>query len=103
MNKVFVVNKSGHDFAPAEKFGRLVFLSDGPMSRYATNNMFRQFSWKMRKSSPEDYILLCGLSVMNVIACSTFAAKHFRLNLLLFNNGSYLERNLLLETNNEGY
>lgn len=94
--KVFIVNKSAHDFSPAEHFGDLVFLSEGPMNRYATNNMFRQFTDIMEHSRSCDYIVPCSLNVMNSIACAIFAAKHKCLNLLLFKNGEYLERNLIL-------
>ena len=96
MAKVFIVNKSNHDFSPAEEYGDLVFLSEGPMNRYATNNMCREFYDKLKDSSPEDYIVPCSLNVMNSIACALFAKQHGRLNLLLFRRGSYVERNLVL-------
>lgn len=94
--KVYIVNRSTHDFSNAERFGQLVFLSDGPMNRYATNNMVRLFEKHLSTSSPEDYIVPCSLNVMNSIACAMFAKKHHRLNLLLFKEGKYIERNHLL-------
>ena len=102
MSKVFIVNKStsrsgtGHDFSPAERFGEIVFLSEGPMNRYSTNNMHRKFTEAMQGSGPEDYIVPCSLNVMNSIACAVFAVMHGRLNLLLFKEGEYLERNLII-------
>lgn len=96
LTKVFIVNKSSHDFTPAEKFGELIFLSEGTMSRYATNNMHRRFSELMKDSSSNDYIVQCSLSVMNSIASAIFAHKHGKLNLLLFKDGDYIERNLIL-------
>ncbi len=96
MAKVFVVNRSAHDFSAAEKFGEITFLSDGPMSRYATNNMHRQFTEKMKGSEGSDYIIPCSLNVMNGIACAVFAKIHGKLNLLLFKDGDYVERNLVL-------
>ena len=93
---VYIVNKSTHDFSAAEKFGRIIFLSEGPMNRYATNNMFRTFKEMMKDSQPGDYIVQCALNVMNSIACSLFARKHGRLNLLLFKDGDYIERNHIL-------
>jgi hypothetical protein len=96
MPNVYVVNKSSHDFSEAKAFGNLVYLSEGSLNRYATNNMFRQFNKRMKKSKPEDYIIPCSLNVMNVIAAAIFAAKHQRLNLLLFKSGKYIERNLVL-------
>ena len=100
MPNVFVVNKStnrgtGHDFSPAEKFGEIIFLSEGPMNRYSTNNMHRKFSDIMKDSTGEDYIVPCSLNVMNAIASSVFAVMHKRLNLLLFKEGDYVERNLV--------
>lgn len=93
MTNVYVVNKSSHDFSAAKEYGDLVYLSEGSMNRYSTNNMAREFSDKMSSSKPHDYIVLCSLNVMNAIACAIFAHKHGTLNLLLFKGGEYIERN----------
>lgn len=95
-SRVYIVNKSSHDFSQAAKYGELVYLSEGPVSRYATNSMIRQFKEAMKGSSPDDHIVLCSLNVMNSLACSIFAHKHGKLNLLLFKDGIYLERNHIL-------
>ena len=94
--KVYIVNRSSHDFSAAGTYGEVIFLSEGPMNRYATNNMVRQFSDIMKESKPDDYIAPCSLNVMNSIACAIFAHKHGRLNLLLFKEGTYIERNHIL-------
>ena len=94
--RVYVVNKSSHDFKAAEKYGEVKFLSEGSMNRYATNSMIRQFGDAMELSEPEDYIVPCSLNVMNSIACAIFAHKHGCLNLLLFKDGLYIERNHIL-------
>jgi len=91
--KVFIVNKSSHDFSAALQYGNLVFLSEGPVNRYATNNMCRMFGDRLKDSSPDDYIVPCSLNVMNSIACAIFSHMHGRLNLLLFKDGEYIERN----------
>lgn len=92
-SKVYIVNKSAHDFSAAGKFGSIIFLSEGPMNRYATNSMIREFAETMRDSTEHDYIVPCSLNVMNSIACAIFARKHCKLNLLLFKDGEYIERN----------
>jgi hypothetical protein len=94
--KVYIVNKSSHDFSPANKYGEINFLSEGSMNRYAVNSMHRQFSEIMKLSKADDYIVPCSLNVMNSIACAIFAKKHGKLNLLLFKDGNYIERNLIL-------
>ncbi len=96
MNKVFIVNHSSHDFSPAEEYGKLVILSNGPMSRYATNNIHRLFKSKMEGSSKDDYIIPCSLNIMNIIACAIFTSMHGKLNLLLFKDGRYLVRSLII-------
>jgi hypothetical protein len=96
MATVYVINRAAHDFSNAEKFGQLVYLSDSPINRYATNKMYRKF-WKiLRSSSSDDYILVTSLTVMNIIACGIFALLHGRLNLLIHktDNNSYIERRL---------
>ena len=96
MRNVYIVNKSNHDFSAARNYGKLIFLSEGPMNRYSTNNMLRVFADKMSDSKKDDYIVPCSLNVMNSIACALFAYKHGKLNLLLFKEGSYIERNHVL-------
>ena len=96
MATVYIVNKSNHDFSAAQHYGDLCFLSEGPMNRYSTNNMFRVFTDRMKDSRPSDYIVPCSLNVMNSIACAIFARKHGHLNLLLFKDGQYIERNHVL-------
>jgi hypothetical protein len=99
MPKVYIVNKSGHDFDYAKRFGELKFLSEGQISKYAVDSMYRQFADRLRESSPDDYILITGLTVMSCIACSCFAVRHDgRLNLLLFRNNKYIERKMRLDT-----
>jgi hypothetical protein len=95
--KVYIVNKSAHDFSAAEPYGEIIFLSEGPMNRYSVANMIRQFTEIMKGSKPEDYIVPCSLNVMNSIASALFAFKHGKLNLLLFKQGTYIERNVVFE------
>lgn len=95
MKKVYIVNRGHHDFSAAERYGELVFLSEGPMPRYQINNIARQFSEVLQHSSPDDYILPCSLSSMNIVACALFAARHMRLNLLLYKNRRYVERSIV--------
>jgi len=96
MNKVYVVNKSGHDFKDANRFGDLIFLSKGKMDRYAITSVYREFSEYLNDSSEDDWILITGLSSMSSIACSMFAYKWGRLNLLLYKNNRYVERRIIL-------
>lgn len=96
MPRVYIINKSAHNFTATKRYGQAVYLSEGLMDRYATTNIHRQFESVLKDSSPEDYLVLCSLNVMNSIACSIFTKLHGCLNLLLYKKGSYIERNLII-------
>ena len=93
---VYIVNRGGHDFSMAERFGKLIFLSEGSINRYAVTAMYRQFSDILSNSNSHDYILPTGLSMMNVIAAAIFSFQHGRLNLLLFKEGDYITREIVI-------
>lgn len=97
--KVWVINRSAHDFSDAERFGELHYLSNGPIIKTNVVDMDRQFNAKLEASSAEDYILPTSLSVMTAIACSIFVLRHRCLNLLLYKNGMYIERRLCYKEN----
>ena len=103
MTTVYIINKGIHDHSDAERFGELVYLSEGAINRYATSNMYREFMERLRISQSCDYLLPTGLTIMNVIACSIFVLLHGRLNLLIFKAckkggaGRYIERRLVFD------
>lgn len=86
MSKVFVINQSGHDFSKAEKYGELVFLSEGKINPFKVNNMYRQFSSKMDNCQPDDYILVTGLSQLCMIAAGIQVHKHGKVNMLIYSS-----------------
>ncbi len=99
--RVFIINNSSHDFEPAKKFGKLIFLSEGRYSRYDVNAIYREFDDKLSTSSPGDYLLLTGLPIMQGVAMMIMAIKHGRVNLLQFrqkeDRSFYLERNIVID------
>ncbi|KKK73707.1 hypothetical protein LCGC14_2891130 [marine sediment metagenome] len=99
--EVYVVNKAGHDFSKAEEYGELVFLSEGPINRYSLTAMYREFSEKLKDSSPGDFILPTGYSIMTMIAGAIFAHKHERINVLLYKDGNYISRSIVLNHQDE--
>jgi hypothetical protein len=91
------VNKGGHDLSAALKYGGpLIFMTDGQQSRFAVASMYRKFAEVLNESEKDDYILLTGLTNMSCIACTVFGYIHGQLNMLLFKDGRYIERKLML-------
>jgi len=95
--RVFILNRGGHDYSRAERFGTLVYCSEGLLAKYDIGKMVRILSDAMSDSTAEDYLLLTSLSSLCSVACALFAMKHRRLNLLIFKDGDYVERRVLLD------
>lgn len=102
MARVYVVNKGGHDYSDASRYGELFFLSEGQVSKYATNKIFRQFAMQLRESTEQDWILITSLTIMACIACACFSFLHGKLNLLIYKDGKYVDRKLVLSELLEG-
>jgi hypothetical protein len=93
--KVFITNRGAHDYSDAERYGELVFCTEGTLGKYNTSQMVREFEAAFADSSSNDYILLTSLTTLCSIACSVFTAKHGRLNLLIFKDDRYLVRRVV--------
>lgn len=96
--KVFVTNKGGHNYSDAERFGELIFMTEGSQNRFAVSSTYRAFIDAMSDSNENDYLLITSMNVLNAIAAAIFARKHGRLNLLLFNRGKYEARELDIDS-----
>ena len=97
MSKVYIISASAHDFSPAEEFGELVPLSQGPCNRYSVNNIHRIFWPVLKDSNPDDYLLVCGLGIMTAVATAIMSHLHGRVHFLLFKKGGYIPRTLILD------
>ena len=97
MIKVYIVNRGGHNYDDAERFGQLVFCTEGSIDKLDTSQIFRELTDSFEGSHPEDYILLMSLASLCSVACAMFAAKHNTLNLLVHTNDGYVARHLNLK------
>ena len=87
MPNIFVANRSYHDYSDAERFGTLKYLSDGSLKTFSISQMYRTIEVNLCTSTPEDIILISGLSVFNSLLSAYFAHLHGRLNLLVYKKG----------------
>lgn len=96
MPKVYIPNKASHDYDNARDYGDLVYLSEGHTNRFATNNIYRKFHKILKSSKQSDYLLLTGLTVMNVIAAGIMIKQNRKINILIFRpkDHGYTERRL---------
>ncbi len=98
MPKVFITNKGGHNYEKAEKFGELIYVTEGTLNRFATSTLYRAFIDAMKDSHKDDYFLVTSMNVVNAIGSAVFARKHGKLNLLLFREGEYVPREIDIDS-----
>lgn len=101
MPKIFVANRSYHDYSDAERFGELVYLTDGSLRSYSVSQMYRIAEEHLTNSEPDDVILISGLSAFNAVLSAFFGKLHGRLNILIYKNrrsgpGRYIYREIVL-------
>ena len=102
---VYIVNKGGHDYTNAKKYGKLTYMSEGMIDRYATGVIYRLFAEKLKNFKEDDYLLLGGSTVMNSIACGIIGRKFGILHLLIFKfygrpskRGYYVRRSINIDS-----
>ncbi len=96
--KVYVTNRGGHNYKAAEKYGEIVYITEGTLNRFATSTLYRAFIDGMADSQPGDYILITSMSIVNAIGAAVFARKHGHLNLLLYRSGEYILREIDIDS-----
>lgn len=94
--KVYVPNKSFHDFSDAEKFGKLIFLTEGIVRRTNINQLYRQCMNIMQDATIEDYLLISSLGILNAIPASILAHRFARVNYLMYTAHGYVARTVSL-------
>lgn len=101
MPNIYITNRGCHDFTAAEAFGTLIDLTKGKYNLLSLGRMHREMEPLLRGSTPDDYLLVCGPTIMNMVAAIILFNLHKRLNLLIYvvgndGVGRYKRRNLII-------
>lgn len=91
---VYILNKAPHDYSDAERYGKIVFCTSGSLDKLDLSQMYRELDQALEDSQEDDWILLTSLTSLCVVACTIFALKHERLNLLIHTKSGYVDRSL---------
>lgn len=97
MKRVYIPNNGGHNYTDAERFGQVVFCTEGTVNKWDIAQMFRQMEDALIDARPDDYILLSSLTSLCCVATAVMANKFGEVHFLLFKDGQYVERDLMLE------
>ncbi len=87
MNKksVYVVNYNGQDMSNAERFGEFIYLTEGKsVNIFNTNVLLEEIKPKLVDVQENDFLLLSGHAVPNILAAALIWFKYGHVNILIF-------------------
>ncbi len=96
MPSVYLVNDHAHDFSPARKYGQFVNITSGRVNVLKTHELFLEIVKKIEGSSPDDYLLICGHHMLNILCALAWLMKHGVVRILVYDsfNNRYIIRDL---------
>jgi hypothetical protein len=95
--KVYIPNRSGHDFSDSLRYGTPEYITAGEVNRFSIGHIARKWAAKLVDSHRDDYILITSLTILTVIGAALFGYLHGKLNILIFRNGKYIARTIDLK------
>ncbi len=96
MRRVYVLNEGGHDYSDAERFGEIVYCTTGVLPKNDINRLFRELDDVLSESDAKDLLLLTGPASLCAVASAIMAATHGEIHYLVFHDGQYYEKDLML-------
>lgn len=96
--KVYVVSDGGHDHSDAQRFGEIVFCTDSVIRKDDTAQMYREVKAAMVDAQSDDFILVSSLCSLCMIAAAIMADRFGEIHLLIFKDGKYISRDIILES-----
>ena len=97
MPKVFIVSDGGHDYSDAERFGELVYCTEGVIRKDDIAQMYRELNSKLALAEPGDYLLISSLTSLCSVAAAILGFQFGEVHFLLYKDGQYVSRDLILE------
>ena len=74
-----------------------MFLTSGSVPRYNTESMYRELVEGMQDAEETDYLLISSLAILNALASAIMSRKFGRVNYLLFRDGEYIEKIVVID------
>jgi len=97
VRKVFVLNNGGKDYSDAERFGDIVFCTQGSLDKWNISQMYRDLEMALMDAQADDLILLDSLASLCSTASAMMAFRFGEVHYLIYKDGKYIQRDLMLE------
>lgn len=96
-SKIWIANATGHDFTAARKFGdELIPITQGRINIFNVKAMVEEFKTIMKPYEKDDWLLLSGSNIINVIAAGIVLNRHGEVKFLIYDaaNKCYVPREI---------
>lgn len=84
--RVYVTNYAGHNYTKAESYGELRFVTQGYVNFKDRDRLVYDLATKIADSRPDDYLLLSGHLIVNIVCFQLWMTKHNRCRILSWSN-----------------
>ena len=84
MAKVYVVNNANHDYSKAEQYGELMYVTRGKLPIFKTSTVRAMLEKGLVKFTKDDYLLISGPAIVNIIAATILYNKFDIVKFLVF-------------------
>jgi len=82
---VYIPNLVFHNYEDAKQYGQLVQLSKGSIDQIDTEEVTKRFREKLAEAHQDDFILMSGSPLLNVIAVGIILDMYGTVNMLQWN------------------
>lgn len=83
---VWLINLGGHDYTTAEKFGRLVPITEGTVNPFNPDRLMLNVSGKLKLASPDDHVLMSGQALLNALVLAMWTRRFPHINILIWSH-----------------
>ncbi len=77
---VWLINKGGHDYSDAERFGRVMAMTTKSINPFSPDRLMVVLSSRIRQASEEEFIVIGGSPMLNGIAISMWLVRFPKMN-----------------------
>lgn len=97
MKKVYILNDGGHNYDDAARFGEITFCLEHNVSKWDISQMYRELNDALADANCDDYIVISSLATLCSVATAILADRFGEVHFLIFKDGKYVERTLILD------
>jgi len=94
MSIIWIPKNASHDYEAASAFGTRRFIFEDTQDMFNPDRLLERARLVLAKSAAEDFLMLAGPQIMNIVAYQVLLEKHGQVRLLMFHarDNGYRER-----------